>query len=58
MWVKPKKTKMLISQEFSNCDEPLSQEWIYRDTNPSICALRKTKYTRSSIVSYLVTGLE
>ena len=28
MKVKPKKTKMLKSQEYSNCHEPLSQERI------------------------------
>ena len=53
--LKNKKTKMLKSQEYSDCHEPLSQEWI--NGRPY---LQTTCYINLRIlaVAYLVTGLD
>ena len=48
---------MLKSQEHSNCHEPLSQEWMSGDTEPSSKTLDKTKLTKSSILNHGV-GLD
>ena len=46
-----KKTKMLKSLDYSNCHEPLSQEWI---NEPSDNVLPKAKHASSSMLSYRV----
>ena len=48
---------MLKSPEYSNCHEPLSQEWINGRTEPPKYMLPKAKHTSSNILSYRV-GLD
>ena len=50
--LKKKKKKMVKSQEYSNCHEPLSQEWI--PNLQTICCVK----LRILAVAYLVTGLD
>ena len=47
-----RKTKMLKSQEYSNCHEPLSQEWIMGDTEALNNTLHKANHTGNSILNY------
>ena len=52
-----KKNKMLKSQEYSDCPEPLPQEWIMGGTEPPNNMLHKAKHTSCSMLSYRV-GLD
>ena len=52
-----RKNKMLKSQEYSNCHEPLSQEWINGGYEPLNNTLHKANHTSSSILNYRV-GLD
>ena len=49
---KPKKIKMLKSQENGNCHEPLFQKQINERYQTFSNKLRKTKHTRSSILKF------
>ena len=46
-----RKTKMLKSQEYRNCHEPLSQEWINGGYEPLNNTLHKANNTSSSILN-------
>ena len=48
---------MLKSQEYSDCPEPLPQEWIMGGTKPPNNMLHKVKHTSCSMLSYRV-GLD